>query len=80
VGAAYSEVGGPHYFRAILIHESHREVKVDKDLVTELRAQLEDHDEIVVVDQDDNLIPVADIKWDSRNGRIEVVVEVTDNA
>jgi sulfur carrier protein ThiS len=55
---------------------------MDSDQVKELKAQLDDHDEVVVVDSDGNILPVQDINWDSRNGRVEIMLnmQLTGNA
>lgn len=43
--------------------------------VKELRAQLEDHDEVVVLNQNGTILDVMEIQWNSRDGRVEIVVD-----
>lgn len=47
-----------------------------RELVEELKTQLEDHDELVITDMEGNILDVVNIQWDSRNGRVEIVVQV----
>ena len=49
---------------------------MEKHLVEELQAQLQEHDEVVVTDMDGNILDAQNIHWDSRNGRVEIQVEV----
>jgi hypothetical protein len=49
---------------------------MEKEFVEELKAQLEDHDEIVVTDADGYVLDVQDIHWNSRDGRVEIQLKM----
>lgn len=47
---------------------------MQNELVKELKAQMEDHDEIVVTNAEGDVLDVQDVKWNSRDGRVEIVL------